>query len=289
MTETERKIVFGIFAFLILANVLAFIVVFDLTRPQFLEVNFFDVGQGDAIFIQTPKRHQILIDGGPNSKILEKLSKEMPFWDRTIDLVILTHPEKDHLFGLLEVLKKYKVENILWTGVVRKIPEYDQWQGLIKKEEAKIKIAKFSQKISCQNCEWKMEILYPFEILEGIEFENSNDTSIVSKLIFGENCFLFTGDITKSVENLFSLASELENIKCQFLKVAHHGSKTSTSENFLKIVSPQIAIISVGKNEYGHPHKEVLETLEKYGIKILRTDRDGDIKIISDGEKLIIK
>lgn len=289
MAENDKKIVFGILIFLILTNFFAFIVVLDLSRPQFLEVNFFDVGQGDAILIQTPLRHQVLIDGGPDSKIIKKLSKEMPFWDRTIDLIILTHPERDHLFGLLEVLKSYKVENILWTGIVRKIPEYDEWQKLIEKEKAKIKIAKSGQKISCQNCEWKMEILYPFEVLEGIEFENSNDTSIVLKLIFGKNCFLFTGDITKNVEDLFSFAHKLENTKCEVLKVAHHGSKTSTSEDFLKIFSPQIAIISVGKNEYGHPHKEVLEILEKYGIKILRTDKDGDIKIISDGGKLIIK
>src|SRR3989344_5904007 len=100
-------------------NILAWIVVYDLSKPAFLEVVFFDVGQGDAIFIETPERHQVLIDGGPDSVILEKLARSMPFWDRTIDLIILTHPEADHLTGLLDVLARYKAKNILWTGVVR--------------------------------------------------------------------------------------------------------------------------------------------------------------------------
>lgn len=285
MVRENRKFVIGILVFLFFSNFFAFIVVFDLSRLQCLEVNFFNVGQGDAILIETPQRHQILIDGGPNPKILEKLAKEIPFWKRTIDLIILTHPEKDHLTGLLEVLKKYKVENILWTGIVRKIPEYDEWQRLIKEERAKVKISKSGQKISCENCDWKIEILYPFENLEGVEFENSNDTSIVSKLIFENISFLFTGDISKNVEYLLSYSRKLEDINSDILKIAHHGSKTSTSENFLEKVSPEIAVISVGKeNPYGHPHEEVLEILEKYGIKILRTDKDDDIKIIADGK-----
>ena len=108
----NRKFLFLILGFLVFSNLIAWIIVFDLGKVRFLEVIFFDVGQGDAIFIETPSYHQILIDGGPDSTILEKLSKEMPFWDRSIDLIILTHPERDHLTGLIEVLEKYKVENI---------------------------------------------------------------------------------------------------------------------------------------------------------------------------------
>ena len=116
---------------LLFFNALAWVAVFDLSQPRFLEVHFFDVGQGDAIFIETPQSHQILIDGGPTSAILEKLGKEMPFWDRSLDLVILTHPERDHITGLFEVFKKYKVENILWTGVLRDTVEFKEWQRLI--------------------------------------------------------------------------------------------------------------------------------------------------------------
>jgi len=283
MRKGNEKFILFILGFLFLANFFAWIVVFDLRSHKFLEVNFFDVGQGDAIFIETPTRHQILIDGGPSPKIIEKLAKEIPFWDRSIDLIILTHPEKDHITGLLEVLKRYKVENILWTGIVRDIPEYREWLNLIKKEKANVKIAKVGQKISCKNCQWKIEIFYPFEILEGMEFEDSNNTSIVSKLIFGNSSFLFTGDIYKDVEESLTLTPF--DLNSNVLKVAHHGSKTSSSEKFLEKVLPEIAVISVGENKYGHPNKEVLEILEKYGIRVLRTDREGDIKIISDSKK----
>ncbi|MBU4298992.1 MBL fold metallo-hydrolase [Patescibacteria group bacterium] len=272
-------------------NVLAWLAVFDLENNSFLEVNFFDVGQGDAIFIETARGHQILIDGGPSSAILEKLAKEIPFWDRTIDLIILTHPERDHLSGLIEVLKRYKVENILWTGIVRDTPEYKEWESLLKKERAEIFIAKINQRINCSTPEVKhcqIDILHPFENLEGQEFKESNNTSIIAKLVFGENSFLFTGDAHKSLEK--KLVEREAAIESDVLKISHHGSKGSTAEEFVKEVSPQIAVISAGKdNSYGHPRQEVLDILTKYGIKVLRTDNDGDIKIISDGENIKIK
>jgi competence protein ComEC len=292
--KKQRKVVFSILAGLFCLNILAWIAVYDLSRPRFLEVIFFNLGQGDAIFIQTPEAHQILIDGGPSSAILEKLTREMPFWDRTIDLIILTHPEKDHLIGLIEVLKRYKVENILWTGVIRNTPEYKEWEVLLKKKGAKIFFAKAGQKILSQGL--IMEILYPLEELAGKEFKNSNDTSIVAKLIFGGNSFLFTGDVGKNIEKelirqySLSNSAELATLDSDVLKVGHHGSKTSTGDEFIQQVSPEMVVISVGKgNPYGHPHQEVLEILAKYGIRVLRTDREGDIKIFSDGQKIIKK
>lgn len=280
-----------IFGVLLVSNLMAWIVVVDLSQPQFLEVTFFDVGQGDAIFIVSPRRHQILIDGGPTSMILEKLGKEMPFYDRTIDLIILTHPEHDHIAGLIEVLKRYKIDNILWTGVLRDTNEYQEWrQVLLKeqdKEKAKIYIAQAGQKITWSGChpDQHMEVLFPFEDLEGRAVKNTNNTSIVSKLIFREISFLFTGDAYKSVEK--KLLEKM--IDSDVFKVGHHGSKTSTSEEFLKEVSPEIAVISVGKeNHYGHPHPETLAVLNKYDINILRTDQKGDIRIISDGNNLSI-
>ncbi|GAI23902.1 unnamed protein product, partial [marine sediment metagenome] len=135
MKKGAREVSFFILGLLIFLNILAWLAVYDLNKPQLLEVNFFDVGQGEAIFIETSSRHQILIDGGPSPVILEKLAESLPFWDRKIDLIILTHPEHDHLAGLIEVLKRYKVENILWTGVVRDTAEYKEWQRLIRDEE----------------------------------------------------------------------------------------------------------------------------------------------------------
>lgn len=298
MNRNARNFISGVLVVLFFLNVLAWIAVFDLAKPQFLEVTFFDVGQGDAIFIETPKRHQILIDGGPSSVILEKLGKKMPFWDKSIDLVILTHPERDHLAGLIEVLKKYKIENILWTGIIRDTAEFKEWQNLIKPsserkslllgkdEKAQIKIAKVGQKIIAGRT--VIDILYPFENLEGKIFKDSNNTSIIGKLIFGQNSFLFTGDIYQSAEK--EILDRGLDVNSDILKVAHHGSKTSSPEEFIVKVSPEIAVISVGKeNSYGHPNQEVLEIFKKFGIKVLRTDLDGDIKIFSDGKNLKIK
>ncbi len=286
----RRNLVFLFLGFLILLNILAWTVVFELINSQFLEVIFFDVGQGDAIFIETPQRHQILIDGGQNSKILEKLGKTMSFWDRDIDLIILTHPESDHLAGLIEVLKKYRVENIFWTGVRRETGEYQEWLRLIKAEKSKIFIAQSGQQIilPSSGINNSIAILYPFETLEGKEFKDINNTSIVLKLIFGKNTFLFTGDIYKKIEK--ELIERGLDIDSDVLKVGHHGSQASSSEEFIQKVSPEIAVISVGKdNKYGHPHQEVLRVLEKYDIEVLRTDFDSDIKIISDGKEIKLK
>ncbi|MFQ6084404.1 MAG: ComEC/Rec2 family competence protein [Candidatus Aminicenantia bacterium] len=313
MDRNTKNPVFWILIILFFLNIFAWLVVFDLNKTQFLEVNFFDVGQGDAIFIETPKSHQILIDGGPGPAILEKLGKEMLFWDRTIDLVILTHPEHDHIAGLIEVLKRYRVENILWTGVKRDTSEYQEWVRLIEKEQAKIFIARAGQKICMRTaqpspeftphrtrsgagargmrmrlCELYFDILYPFENLEGQEVKNSNNTSVIAKLVFDENSFLFTGDAYKSVER--KLVDREVYLQSDVLKVGHHGSKTSTAEEFLEEVVPEAVVVSVGKeNRYGHPHPEVLEVLAKYDIRVLRTDEQSDIKIISDGNNLKIE
>jgi len=267
-------------------NVLAWIAFYEVSQPKLLEVNFFDVGQGDAIFIETPESHQILIDGGPGETILEKLGNEMPFWDRTIDLVILTHPHSDHLKGLIDVLERYQVENILWTGINYDSQLYQEWQRMIEKEGAKIYIARAGQKII--SSEVVLEVLYPFESFKGKEVKDLNDTSISTRLIFGEKPFLFTGDASQEVE-LALIKNFQEGLKSNVLKVGHQGSRTSSAQEFVKQVLPEIAVISVGKdNSYGHPHQEVLDTLEKYDITVLRTDKDGDIKIISDGKNLKI-
>jgi len=259
-------------------NVFAWGIVYDLSQPQFLEVTFFDVGQGDAIFIETSQGHQILVDGGPDSTVIKKLGAEMPFWDRSIDLIVLTHPEHDHIAGLLEVLRRYQVENILWTGILRDTAEYQEWQRLIEEEGAEIHIAKAGLSVGPGFTEIK--ILFPFEILEGQEIKNTNNTSVILRLDFGDNSFLLTGDAYKSIER--KLLGK--GIDVDILKVGHHGSKTSSAEDFIAEVSPETAVISVGRdNKYDHPHPETLETLEKYGIKVFRTDIEGDIKIITNG------
>lgn len=288
MTGRAKKIGLSLVGFLFFGNILAWYVVFEISKLRVLEVSFFDVGQGDATFIETQEKHQILIDGGPDKTILQKLAEEMPFYDKSIDLIILTHPESDHMAGLIEVLKAYKVDYILWTGIVKDTTVYEEWLKTIEQERAQsaqIKISQSGQKISAGEVEFV--ILYPFENLESKSFEDSNDASIVAKLNFGKISFLFTGDIYESGEK--QLIAKYDDLDSNVLKISHHGSKTSTSNEFLAEVMPNAAVIQCGKNNsYGHPHQDVLETLEKYNIEILRTDESGDIKLISDGNQIQI-
>jgi len=280
ISKRIKKLTPLLFGILFLSNLLAWLVVYELNQPQLLEVSFFDVGQGDSIFIETPSGHQILIDGGPGSAVLEKLGAEMPFWDRTIDLVILTHPEHDHISGLIEVLKGYKVENVLWTGIIRETAEYREWKECLKDERAQIIIAEAGQKIKVG--EIYLNILHPSENLEGQATKSVNNTSIVIRLVFGQNSFLFIGDAFKSVER--KIIERGLAINSNVLKVGHHGSKTSSAKEFIEGVFPEVAVIQAGKNNpYGHPHQETLEVLGEYDITVLRTDLDGNIKIMSNG------
>ena len=281
----RQKAVFLILGGLLILNISVWLLVLEVNKSRFLEVNFFDVGQGDAIFIVTSQKHQILIDGGPGLAILEKLGQEMPFGDRTIDLIVLTHPDHDHMAGLLYVLEAYDVDQILWTGVVCDKAEFKKWEILIKEEGSKITIARTGQYISAAGI--LFEIVYPPDGLEGTSPKNLNRTSIVINLIFGNRSFLLTGDADKSTER--ELVRQGHLAKIDVLKIGHHGSKTSTSEELLSNTMPEVAVIQVGRNNsYGHPAEEVLEKLKKFGIKILRTDIDGDIKIITDGNNLNI-
>jgi len=293
----KKKYLFFLSAFLLALNFFCWREVFALAEPQNLVVDFLSVGQGDSAFIQTPEGHQILIDGGPGSAVLEKLSALMPFWDKSIDLIILTHPESDHMQGILEVLQRYKVDNFLWTGVVKNDAENKKLAVLLKKSQAsknnflaalnysqptKIITVSLGQEVKAGNV--LIDILYPFENLAGKELKNtSNDTCVVSKIVFGNSSFLFTGDISAAAEKELVNNAEVES---DVLKIAHHGSKYSTTDLFLGNVAPEYAVIEVGKNNYGHPTSEVLNRLEKFGIKMLRTDKDGDVKFVSDGNNI---
>jgi len=261
---------------LLILNILVLPFVIFLSFPAYLEVSFFDIGQGDSILIEAPGGYQILIDGGPSySKVLDELSREMPFNDKEIDLVILTHPESDHMTGLLSVLENYKVDNILWTGIEKEGEKFEAWKRMINEEKTNIYYANSGDKVIIG--EASLEIMNPKESLNGKEFKESNDTAIVSKLKYMDSSFIFTGDISTKKEN------DLANIDVDILKVAHHGSKYSTSEDFLQKATPLAAVIQVGKNSYGHPTEEVLTRLNNFGIKVLRNDTNGDIKIVSDG------
>ena len=276
-TKNSALLLLGI---LVGLNLLAYLAVYGLSRQDF-EVIFFDIGQGDSTLIKTPQGHHILIDAGPSSAVLEKLGKEMPFWERSVDLIILTHPHNDHIAGFVEVLKRYNVKNILWTGVLMDSAVFEEWQRLIKEEKADIYIAKAGQLILAGKS--ALQVMHPFDNFENQKVQNVDNTSVVVKVIFGENSFLFTGDAFKEVER--ELVRSGLNLRSNVLQVGHHGSRTSTAPEFVAAVFPEVAVISAGKdNRHGHPHPETLETLANYGILIFRTDDRGDIKIISNGK-----
>lgn len=275
-------------AVLICLNFFTWQEVFRLYGNQNLKVSFLNVGQGDSAFITTPENHQILIDGGPDSTVVGKIAKQIPFWDMSLDLVILSHPEKDHMQGLLEVLKRYKVSYIVWSGIKKQDAEYLEWLKVLVRQKnlgAKIITAVAGQEIKVGNL--KIDILNPKENLFGKDAgSSSNDTSVVAKLIYGKNIFLFTGDIDAKAEAELCKASPYTNLKSNVLKVAHHGSKFSTSDIFLQEVAPQFAVIEVGKNTYGHPTPEALQRLQNFGIKVYRTDQSGDIVFSSNGQNI---
>jgi len=255
-----------------------------------LHVSFLDVGQGDAIIIQTPNHQNILIDGGPDpQKINLELSKKLPFWDRTIDLMISTQPQADHITGLVEVLQRYKVKQVLESGFPYDSYIYQEWLNVIEDKQIKHKITHAGQEIDLGNGT-KLEMLNPpAKLFQGTSHDVDNN-GVVIKLRWDKVSFLFTADIRDEAE--FDLISQRANLKSTVLKVAHHGSKTSTSTQFWAAVDPEIAVISVGANNtFGHPSSEVMERLGEKLEKdeVYLTSEDGTIEFITDGERLWIK
>ena len=254
-----------------------------------LHLIFCSVGQGDAIFIKTPAGSKILIDGGPDDSVLNCLSRHMYFFDRKIDAVILTHPHSDHLTGLISVARRYDLifydmENLEISGDGAKI-----LQDNLAVKNLTANLLKKGDRLSNQS-NFSLEVLWPGKdyAKKGLNFlpSKANDSdfnglSAVQRVVFGDFKALLTSDI-----NYFS-GEEVsrETGFVDILQVPHHGSKTGLSRKFLKEVSPKLAVISVGKNNsYGHPAKETLNLLKNNNVKVLRTDLNGDIEIISDGK-----
>ena len=262
-----------------------------LTMPDDrLHVSFLDVGQGDAILIQTPNGQDILIDGGPDPQEINlELSEQLPFWDRTIDLVVCTQPHADHVTGLIDVLQRYRVKRVLDPGVPYDSAIYQEWLRLIEDREIEYSIARSGQEIDLGNG-IKIEVLNPPESLWEGTGDDVDNNGVVLRLSWGQVSFLFTADIREEAE--FELIGQRANLRSTVLKVAHHGSDTSTSQQFLAAVAPEVATVSVGvNNTFGHPSPEVLERLtDRLGEdNVYRTDEDGTIEFITDGQALWVK
>lgn len=250
-----------------------------------LTVAFLDVGQGDAILITTPRGQRVLIDGGPDRSVLSRLGEQMPFYARNIDLMILTHPHHDHVGGLVEVLDRYNVDRVLYSGALHTAPSYLEWLQYIDEKNIPLqlidepRVLDFGDGVS-------LHILYPMRSFLHERVSELNNTSIVAKLVFGETSVLLTGDAEYVVER--DLLDAGVDVRADVLKLGHHGSDTSTTPAFFDAVNPGYVVASVGdRNRYGHPSASILSRLTDRGVRVFRTDRDGTVVFKSDGIKIV--
>jgi len=270
------SIILKITLVLLIFNLFNWLLIFFFLKQDLAKINFLNVGQGDSELINT-KTGNILIDAGPNKKVLEGLKKAMPFYDKYLDIVILSHPNIDHFLGFFDVLKAYKVRAVILSNISYPLKDY---QNLIKElQERNIPLIKGIKGTTINLGEdQKIAILSPEKLNSSLVNQDSMICSYANKI--SEVLFLGDSDSKKEKEILKYLDGS--KYLYRILKVAHHGSKNTTSEDLLKKFQPNFAIIEVGKNNYSHPHPSVLERLEKFKIKVFRTDLDGLIQFSFD-------
>jgi competence protein ComEC len=271
-----------------------------------LKIVFCDVGQGDAAYVRFPDGRDMVVDGGPNNRVIECLGRHMPFWDRHLDIIMMTHPQKDHMQGLIAVLSRYQVQYFIRSDVVNTTEGYVKLMDVVRMRNIEQRFMTQGEAINLGDT--SLLFLWPsdIQIAKGVRASqiaasgtdvlgsstgDLNDYSLVFALRYGDFDVLFTGDADTRVEanyiGMQFVPSHIEGLadeKVEVLKVPHHGSKTGMSEAFVQWVKPQISIISVGKNGYGHPTKEAIDMLQSVGSTVVRTDERGDVVIISDGK-----
>ncbi len=245
-----------------------------------LHVAVLDIGQGDGLLITTPGNQRIVIDGGPDLSLLERLGEELPFFGKTIHLLILSHSDADHVTAFPEILRRYNVQKVLLTGIARDTAIYSAFLDAVSETDAEVLLAEADGDIDLGEGV-TLDILWPLQNMFGDEVKETNNTSIVAKLSWKDHEILLTGDIEEKVEE--ALLKEGIDLRSDILKVAHHGSRTSSSTGFLLAVAPELAVISVGsENTYGHPHPSVLGRFQALGIPVRRTDKEGTVEVVFD-------
>lgn len=254
--------------------------------PQKLKVSFLDIGQGDAILIITPSGKKMLIDGGPTNKILERLNKKMSYFDNDIDVMIETHPDADHVTGLIPVLEKYNVHTIVSSPVDGHTGVFDDLQKHIDDEQAQMHVAQSGDVIDFGDGV-VANVLYPPKNYVAKK-NDTNDASVSVEIKYRSESFLLTGDLPTPEESKLIIAGLDKNITVY--KAGHHGSKYSSGEQLLTFIKPEYAIISAGiNNKYGHPNIETIERLEKYSKEIISTINRGTISFITDGKMIEVE
>jgi len=247
---------------------------------SFAEIDLLDIGQGDAILIQTPARQNILIDAGADGRLLQELGNVLGFFERDIDLLILTHPDLDHIGGASDLLRRYDVQRVLMTGVLHSSAAYADILQEIARQRIPVDIASAGQMYVFDDGA-ELEILYPLESRVADDPIDNNATSIVARFDHGASSALFMGDADTAIEA--ELITAGVNLQADILKLGHHGATTSTSQAFLDAVQPDIALISAGvDNKFGHPRPEVMERITN--MQIYRTDEMGTVQLQSNGE-----
>ena len=261
-----------------------------------------DVGQGDSI-LAVYGETQILVDGGPNDKVLECLNNHLPFWDREIELIILTHPQKDHYGGLIDVFRHYKVDKFLATPIDSGSQGYQVLINAVGGSGAEVINPTIGMVIRLDLIQ--LDILHPSEqyIASKVEGDGANnqsngvlgafdikgdlnDYSVVAILRLGEFEALLTGDVGPEVSDMIAETLVVSGRRTiEYIKTPHHGSKNGLTKKLLEASMPEIAVISVGKNPWGHPHSEVLDMLASYELRVYRTDKDGEVVVVTDGKK----
>ena len=280
----KRRIQSVLGGLFIIAVFVLFIVFAKPQASSDLKVYFFDVGQGDSEYIKLADGSDILIDGGPDDKVLTELGKAMNFGDREISLVVLSHPHADHLSGLIDVLRRYKVQEVWESGVDYPSATYDEWKSIIAEKNIPVKYVVAGDVRTIGSLNFKT--LYPLSSFEKKTIDNINNVSVINRLDYGNFSALFLGDAEKPVQAQISGQMKPTTV----LKVGHHGSGNATLEDFLKVVRPAIAVIEVGKdNKYGHPAVSTINILKQLAIRIYRTDQNGTVEISSDGQNYSVQ
>lgn len=273
-----------------------------------LHIVFCDVGQGDAAYIRFPDGRDMLVDGGPNDKVLECLGKHMPFWDHSLDLVVLTHPQNDHLQGLLSVIARYEIGAFVRSDIRNNSEGFDKLLKSLESRYVAQRLVTAGSRIGISGV--NLQVVWPSREqianmsppvssvgvslsdpggnILGVSIGDLNDGSIVLWLTYRDFDALFSGDADTHVEPRIH-DEALANSPVELLKVPHHGSKTGITKERIDKINPRIAVISVGKNSYGHPSPELLSGLANESRQVLRTDQEGDIEIVSDGEHWFVR
>lgn len=287
MNDTTLRLRLAVLVTLVLTAAASYLLPYfeQSAESEFLTVTFLDIGQGDATLIETPDGVQLLIDGGPDGTVLRRLATELPWFDKSLDFVLGTHPDKDHIGGLVDVLKRFSVGEIITTENTGETMVASAYQKGLLSEGVPVVMARAGQ-VYQLGASTTLTIFAPASNPAMLE---SNTASIVAQLSYGDIDFMLTGDAPISIEE-YLVKTYGSQLQSEVLKLGHHGSKTSSSELFLDMVKPSFAVVSAGKdNSYGHPHQAVVDAVQAREINLVSTIDSGSITFETDGTTVWVK